>query len=121
LIIEEQSLVHGSETFRYQLPVKILDAADRISQKVMKLKKDAYGDLYYDIDSNSKEGKELKRTGEVMKYWVNKLLDSEELQPHKSIFAQKVDQQDFQTQVDMKDFLASEKSIGNVLFHQNKI
>ena len=38
LMAEEISFLKNSETFKYQLPVKILDAAENICKKIMKLK-----------------------------------------------------------------------------------
>lgn len=116
LVAEEGSFLKSKEYLQYQLPVKILDAAENISKKVMKLKRDTYGDLYFDFDNPSQEVLELKRTGEIMKYWVNKLLDLEKVEPLASIFAKKVETHEQETQVFFKDlYFQDSKSSDPVL------
>jgi hypothetical protein len=93
LMAEDEQFEYPNEEMKYQLPMKLLDAAEKISRKIMNLKKDEFGDLVLDVNMNTKESIELKQASEVMDYWINKLLSTKTMKKEASIFKKKVETQ----------------------------
>jgi len=108
LMVEDEFFNQPStDEMKYQLPVKLLDAAEKISRKVMELKKDEFGDLFLDTSENTKDNQELKQASEIMEYWINKLLKPNNTKLGSSIFDKKVSTSNQEVQVQFDDFFES--------------
>lgn len=84
---DPQAVENENERLKYAIPVKILDAAEKLSKKVMQLKKDEYGDLVFDCTSDdSKESKNLRRAGQIMQFWINKMFNKNDTIQKKNLF-----------------------------------
>ena len=79
--VDQKFSIQNTEELGYQVPIKLYTAAQNLLKKISHLPTDEYGDQYYDGDNlDDKWSQKLKRAGEIMMYWLNKLFNSESLE-----------------------------------------
>ncbi|CAI2358848.1 unnamed protein product [Moneuplotes crassus] len=75
--VDQKCSESNEEELRYKVPIKLMIAAKNLSNKIRKLPKDEYGDVYYDCkDPSDKWSQKLKKAGEIMMFWVKKLFNA---------------------------------------------
>jgi hypothetical protein len=89
LKVEEEAIREHTDALKYEVPINLLDAAEKITQKVKNLPKDEFGDYVYDETNAGKfsiwwlskniddfEAQSLKKAGEIMQFWVDKMFNT---------------------------------------------
>lgn len=75
--VEQKFSIQNEDELKYQVPIKLHSAAKNILDKISRLPKDEYGDMFYDAANiDDKWSQKLKKASEIMMYWIKKLLAS---------------------------------------------